>query len=87
MFIFFVLMVGAILLYANRTAGPKSTHSVDTGQVQETEQSIDEPSTLVVSTELSFEEAFAFARSKLGEGAEFEWNGITYNTNYKEWNN
>lgn len=37
-----------------------------------------------ISNEMSFKEAFSAARSELGAGGIFEWNGNVYNTYYKE---
>lgn len=37
-----------------------------------------------VSDDMSFSEAFSFARKEVGPGGFFEWNGNTYNTYYKE---
>lgn len=46
----------------------------------------DAPFANSITDDMSFNEAFGAARSEVGQGGFFEWNGETYNTYYKdEW--
>ena len=78
---------------AREAKGAVDDYIVDVGQKEEVEQLPDggiEPAEVsdVVTDDMSFNEAFAAARSDVGPGGIFEWNGNQYGTYYKEeWDN
>lgn len=91
MFLIFLLLTASILLYINRggsdEAHAQNSESFEDAQVsQSTHQESSEVEQSDYSDIVEFQDAFAQARSDLGSGHTFTWNGVTYKTDYKEWN-